>query len=161
MKHYKDIIVSPLNVDFSVVSVTDAPREFYANWFDLVVRTAQAIHPPFEAPAFPEIVEFKSDNYETNPITEVYYFIESKIFTVKGAGGYGIEFRSHEGFQQFDGNDCIEMEATGLPRDYPNWKSVSSTIRLKSAAPLASFHVEAEPEFLAAADKIFAELQGL
>lgn len=161
MNHYKNIIVSPVNVDFSAVSVTDAPREFYADWFELFVRVTRAIHPPFEVPAFPETVGFKADKYETNPSTEIYYFIDTQNFVVRGTGNYAIEITSHEGFQQFDGNDCIEMEAIGLPNDYPNWKSVSSTVRLKSVAPLASFHVDAEPEFLAAADEILAELQRL
>lgn len=159
MKHYKNILVSPLNVDFSVVSVTDAPREFYADWFEMVVKITKVIHPNFEVPAFPETVEFKAGKYETNPITDVYYFIDTQNFVVQGTGNYAIEITSHEGFQQFDGDDYIEMKAIGLPNDYPNWKSVSSTLRLKSAEPLVNFSVDAEPEFLIEADKIFAGLQ--
>ena len=161
MKHYQDIFVSPINVDFGKVSVADAPRVFYADWFNLVVKITKAIHPQFEVPAFPETVEFKEDKYETNPITDVYYFIDSKILIVKGTGDYAVEIRSHEGFQQFDGNDYIEMKTLGLPRDYPNWKSVSSTLRLDSAKPLARFSVDAEPELLVEADKILAEYQNL
>ncbi len=161
MKHYKNIFVSPLNVDFSKVSVTDAPRGFYADWFEMVVKITKAIHPNFEVPAFPETVEFKADKYEINPITDVYYFIDTQNFIVQGTENYAIEITAYEGFQQFDGNDYIEMKAIGLPCDYPNWKSVSSTLRLKSAESLADFSVDAEPELLAETDKTFAELQNL
>ena len=161
MKHYKNIFVSPVDVDFSKVSVADAPRHFYADWFDFVVRIARAIHPPFEVPAFPEIVEFKADKYEINPITEVYYFIDTQNFLVQGTGNYAIKITAYEGFQQFDGDDYIEMNSIGLPNDYPNWKSVSSTLKLKSAEPLVNFSVDAEPEFLIEADKIFAEFRNL
>lgn len=161
MNHYKDIIVSPLNVDFSKVSVTDAPREFYADWFDLVVRVTRAIHPPFEVPAFPKSIEFKADDYETNPITDVYYFLDSKVLIVKGKSDYAVEIRSHEGFQEFDGDDYIEMKPLGLPNDYPNGKYVSSTLKLKSAESTANFSVDAEPEFLVEVGKFFADYQNL
>jgi hypothetical protein len=161
MKHYTDIFVSPIKVDFTKVSVSDAPRGFYADWFELVVKITKAIHPQFEVPAFPETVEFKADKYEINPITDVYYFIDANTFIVRGTGNYAVQITAYEGFQQFDGDDYIEMKSAGLPLDYPNGKYLSSTLKLKSVESLASFSVDAEPQFLAEADKIFAELQNL
>ena len=161
MKHYKDIIVSPINVDFRELSVGDAPRQFYADWFESVVKITKAIHPPFEVLAFPEVIKFEAGKYEVNPITEVYYFIVTQTFIIQGTNDYAVEITSYEGFQQFDGDDYIEMKSLGLPNDYPNWKYVSSTLKLKSGESSVSFSVDAEPKFLVEADKVFAEYQNL
>src|SRR6218665_3126661 len=93
-KIYENIFVSPVAAIFKREEVANVPRQFYADWFDLVVKVAKIIYPPFSIPPLPETISFKEDAYEINPITEIYYFISVCEFKLQGEGDFSVTIKA-------------------------------------------------------------------
>lgn len=157
LKKYENVLVSPLPANFRQAGVAAIPRQFYADWFELVVSIATIIYPPFTVPPLPEVIEFRQDSYEINPITDVYYFISVDEFILQGDNGFGVELKAYSGFQTYDGNDYIELKPIGILSAYPEYLDVSSQIRFDVNSPLATFFIWAEPAQLLDIEKILVQ----
>ncbi|MVM32776.1 hypothetical protein GO755_22235 [Spirosoma sp. HMF4905] len=156
-KSYENIFISPVAAVFKRDEVANVPRQFYADWVDLVVKVAKIIYPPFSIPPLPETISFKEDAYEINPITEVYYFISVNEFILKGEGDFSVTIKAYYGYQTWDGSDHIEITLTGIPSSYPEFLGVSSSIKFESNPPYARFHMWADPAQLVEIETLFAD----
>jgi hypothetical protein len=112
---YENVLVSGVRYDFSRNRHENIPHRLYAEWAALMVKLAKAVHPAFDIPPFPEVLEFQTEAIPSDlpyPADENYYYLDHISFCLEAENGYGLRIDFENGRQ--GGDNPLSLETFGF-----------------------------------------------
>lgn len=162
LKSYENILVSPVDYNFSQNQHENIPYQLYADWIKLVIELAKTIQPIFNIPPFPRSFEFETESIPSDgpySSSENYYMLDFVYCKLIGETD-GIMISFEDGRQ--GGGNPVSIETlrfeTHSSAFYPNYL-VSSHILKSATSPLATFYISHDETKKAEIKSIFAQHQ--